>query len=161
MVVVATAACTRPNSVVAPNLLASNASEIVQRGAVTVYSLDSKSTRVAATDEVDVVLSEGDTQHLAHLSVREFVHGCQTDVTALGCLAQQTHGRPVTIRHRAHFDAAKFATGLTFGVMGGAIGTCIATCEGGAELRKDLAYGAIGVAVTIGVFVLLTSLGHD
>lgn len=162
-VLVLLAACTRQTAVVWPAELASHAPELVEHGEATVYGTDSAKLRVSADEVIDVSLADGDTQRPARLTVRELVSGCVADVGAPGCLARQaTVERPITLRRPYRFSGTRLATGLTFAVIGGAVGTCVVACQGGAELRKDLAYGGIGVIGGVGLLVLLMMLGgHD
>ncbi len=154
--------CTRYAVTTRPSELARNAGELVTRGAATVYGPAGETVRVAADDQVDVMLRDGDTQHPAHLTVRELVAGCIGDADAPSCLARQAVDTPTTVRREFRVDGSRVATGLTFGVMGGAIGGCIAACQDSSDLQRDLAYGGVAVVGAMALFVVLMMLGgHD
>ena len=162
-VVLLAASCTRQTVVVYPSELANHANEFAQHGSATVYATNSKVARVAATDQIDVMIADGALLRPVHLSIRELVAACAANTGAPGCLANQTDGAPIKIQHGYHFNGPQLATGITFGAIGSALGVCLVACEGAAELRSDLAYAGIGVAVTVGLLliILAASAGHD
>ncbi len=143
---------------VRPVELADHARELVTRGEATVFGAKGVSVRVSATEQVDVRLNEGDTQRPARLRIGELVAGCVDDPNAPGCIARQAGNDEIIVRREYRLDRTRIATGITFGVMGGAIGACLVTCQGSSELREDLAYGAVGVIGATALFALVMML---
>lgn len=91
--------------------------------------------------------------------IRELVAGCVDDAGAPDCLARQAVDDEIIVRREYRVDRSRITTGIAFGLMGGAIGTCIVTCQGSSDLREDLAYGAAGVIGATALFALAMVLG--
>lgn len=162
VMVMLAASCSRQTVVVYPIVLADQATEIAQHGSASVTQTNATSARVAATDQIDVMLADGALQRPIHLTIRELLAGCETDTSAVGCMASHTNGDPIKIQHGYRFNGAQLATGITFGAIGSALGVCLVACEGAAELRSDFAYAGIGVAATVGLLlIILATVGHD
>jgi hypothetical protein len=158
-VVLLAASCTRQTVVVYPTVLANQAAELAQRGSATVYGTNDKPARIAATDKVDVLVADGDLQRPLHLSIRELVANCETDLNAPNCLASHTSGAPITIDHGYHFNGPQLATGITFSAIAGGFAGCLIACEGASELRSDLAVGGLVIVATAGVLLIILATG--
>lgn len=155
-------ACSRQVSAVRPPELAIHAKELADDGEAEVYGETGEPVRVDADTQVDVHVIEGDLSTPGRFSVRELVNGCVGNTTAPTCLASKIGTDPITVRSKLHFDGSRAATTITFGVMGGALGACIAMCQQGDELARGLGYGAAGAVGVVGLMVLLFALGgHD
>ena len=153
------ASCTRQTVVVYPSVLANQATELVHQGTATVYGTNGKPSRVAATDYTNVLIADGDLQRPLHLTIRELVAGCETDLSAPNCLAGHTSAAPITIDQGTRFNGPKLATGITFTAIAGGFAGCLIACEGAAELRSDLAIGGLVVAGTLGVVMIILATG--
>jgi hypothetical protein len=161
-VVLLTSSCSKYVVTARPPDLGLHASELVTRGTADVFDADGKLVRIAADDPVDVTVVDDNTQHRAHMTVRELVAGCVASPDSSSCLARHVADEVLVLRSGYRFDRARLETGLAFGVMGAAIGGCIAACEGGSELSRQLAYGGLVVAGTmLLVVILLHSGGRD
>lgn len=155
------ASCTRHVVRVRPAELADHARDLVSRGEATVLGAKGVSVRVSATDQIDVRLGDGNTQRPARLMIGELVAGCVEDADAPDCIARQAINDEIIVRREYRVDRSRIATGIAFGIMGGAIGACIVTCQGSSELRDDLAYGAAGVIGATALFALALMLGGN
>jgi hypothetical protein len=120
-----------------------------------------ETVRVDADTQVDVHIIDGDLQTPARMSIRELVVGCVAGPTSPTCIASKIGTDPITVRSKLHFDGSRAATTITFGVMGGALGACVALCQDGDELARGLAYGGLGAIGVFGLMVLLFALGGD
>ncbi|MFN0247449.1 MAG: hypothetical protein ACKV2T_11235 [Kofleriaceae bacterium] len=154
-------ACARQKSTVRPSELALHAKALVDEGEARMYGDKGELVDVDADTEVDVRIVDGDLQTPAHLTIRELVAGCVEDTAAPTCTASKITMDALTVRSKMKFDGSRAASMTTFGVLGGAIGTCIAMCKEGDELARGLAYGGLGVAAVVGLMVLLFVFAGD
>ena len=154
-------ACARQKSAVAPPELALHAKELVTDGEAPMYGDKGEVVEVDADALVDVRIVDGDLQTPARLTIRELVTGCVAGTTDPACTASKIGTDPITVRSKLKFDGSRFATTLTFGVMGGALGACLAMCREGGELARGLAYGGLGVVALFGTMALLFVLAGD
>jgi hypothetical protein len=162
LVLVASLGCSRQISSVRPPELALHAKELVDDGEAEMFGEKGETVRVDADTHVDVRVIDGDLSTPGRFSVRELVNGCVGNTTAPSCLAAKIGTDPITVRSKLRFDGSRAATTITFGVMGGALGACIAMCQQGDELARGLGYGAAGAVGVVGLMVLLFALGgHD
>jgi hypothetical protein len=153
--------CSRQISAVRPPELAVHAKDLVEQGEAEVFGDKGETVRVDADTQVDVHVLDGNLSTPGRFSVRELVNGCVDGSTSPTCLAAKIGNDPITVRSKLHFDASRAATTVTFGLMGGALGACIAMCQQGDELARGLGYGAIGAVGVFGLMILLFSIGGD
>jgi len=158
MALLALAACSNVAVRVRPADLSLHAKEIVNEGEADV-PFEGTTVHVKASERVEVRLVDGDTQRLATLSIGELVQGCIPDPDSKACLANQAQRDPFVVRREHHVRSGSIETGVTFGVMGAAIGTCLAMCQSDPDLGRGFAYIGGAVAVFMGAFVLLIALG--
>jgi hypothetical protein len=151
-------ACARQKSAVGPPELALHAKELVEHGEAAMYGDKGEIIEVDADTKVDVRIIDGDLQTPSRLTIRELVEGCVEGTTAPTCIASKIGTDSLTVRSKLKFDGARAATSITFGVMGGALGACIAMCQQGDELARGLAYGGLGAVALFGAMVLLFAL---
>ncbi|MGE3766064.1 MAG: hypothetical protein AB7L94_27660 [Kofleriaceae bacterium] len=161
LVIVQLVACARQKSNVGPPEIALHAKELVDDGEARMYGDKGEIVEVDADTSVDVHIIDGDLQTPARLTIRELVVGCVAGTDAPTCVASKIGTDPITVRSKLKFDSSRAATTVTFGVMGGALGACIAMCQQGDELARGLAYGGIGVVGVFGLMILLFALGGD
>jgi hypothetical protein len=158
MALLALVACTNTSVRVRPADLSMHAAEIVNAGEADV-PFEGTTVHVKASERVQVRLLDGDTSRLATLSIGELVQGCVPDPDSKACLANQAQRDPFEVRREHHVRSGSIETGVTFGVMGAAIGTCLAMCQSDADLGRGFAYIGGAVAVFMGAFVLLIVAG--
>jgi hypothetical protein len=158
MALLALAACSNTVVRVRPADLSLHAQEIVNAGEADV-PFEGTTVHVKATEHVQVRLVDGDTSRLANLTIGELVQGCVPNPDAKDCLVNQAQRDPFTVRHEHHVRPGSIETGVTFGVMGAAIGTCLAMCQSDADLGRGFAYIGGAVAVMMGAFVLFMAVG--
>ncbi len=151
-------ACARQVSAVGPPELALHANELVTEGEASMFGDKAETVSVAADQQVDVHIIDGDLSTPARLTIRELVSGCVAGTTAPTCLASKIGTDPIKVRSKLQFDGSRAATTITFGVMGGALGACIAMCQQGDELARGLGYGALGAIGVFGLMVLIFAL---
>lgn len=162
VVIVALASgCARQVSAVRPPELALHANELVTDGEASMHGDRGQTVVVDADTQVDVHIIDGDLQTPARLTVRELVTGCVAGTTAPTCTAAKIGTDPITMRSKLRFDGSRAATSVTFGVMGGALGACIALCQQGDELAQGLAYGGLGAIAVFGLMVLIFAVAGD
>jgi len=155
----AAAACVTTHAAVTPIDIAQQARPLVQEGSAEVTGLRG-TIRVSASEIANIRVREGDLERPMQVSVRDLVRGCVDDVTAPGCLAEQAVDEPAIERQRVQFDRARAETMISFGLMGGAIGVCLAACGDTSSLQRA---GAIAGGVVLGtaaLFLLVGALGH-
>lgn len=161
VVILQLVACARQKSNVVPPELALHAKELVADGEASVYGDKGEIVEVDADAQIDVRIVEGDLQTPARLTIRELVAGCVDDTAAPACTASRIGPDPITVRSKLKFDGSRAATTITFGVMGGALGACIAMCQQGDELARGLAYGGLGAVGVFGLMVLIFAVAGD
>ena len=158
LALLALAACSNVAVRVRPADLSLHAQEIANKGEADV-PFEGTTVHVKASERVEVRLADGDTQRLATLTIGELVEKCVPDPDSKECLANQALRDPILVRREHHGREGSIETGLTFGVMGAAVGTCLAMCQSDADLGRGFAYVGGAVAVFMGAFVLLIALG--
>lgn len=157
--VFAASACVTTHNAVTPLELAQQARPLVQEGRAEVTGVHGV-LRVSADEEVNVRIREGDLQRSMRVSVRELVGGCVDDVTSPGCLAAQAVNEPALERPRIQLDRARAETAISFGLMAGAIGTCMVACRGGLDVEKGVAVGGGVVLGVAALFLLVAAVGR-
>jgi hypothetical protein len=145
---------------VRPLELGQHARELVTTGTANVGPYGSQ-VHVEASERIDVRLAEGNTQRPARLTVGELVQGCVDDIQAPSCLAQQAGNDLTLLRRERHLDRGKLETAIGFGLIGGAIGACMAECQGDADLDKGLAYSGGAFLAFAAAFLLVAAVGGD
>ncbi|HUS31893.1 MAG TPA: hypothetical protein VMZ53_25505 [Kofleriaceae bacterium] len=158
LALLALAACSNVAVRVRPADLSVHAQEIVNTGEADV-PFEGTTVHVKASERVEVRLADGDTQRLATLTIGELVQGCVPDPDSKQCLANQAVRDPFVVRREHHVRSGSLETGVAFGLMGGAVGTCLAVCQDRAELGEGLAYVGLGVAAFMGLFLLVVMAG--
>lgn len=151
-------ACARQVSAVGPPELVVHAKELVTEGEAEMFGDKAETVRVDADTQVDVHIIDGDLQTPARMTVRELVVGCLDGPASPTCVAAKIGTDPIPVRSKLHFDGSRAATTITFGVMGGALGACLAMCQQGDELGRGLAYGALGAVGLFGLMVLVFAI---
>jgi len=116
--------------------------------------------RVSADEVASIRVREGDLERPMQVSVRELVGGCVDGITTPGCLAGQAVEEPAIERKQIRFDRSRGQTAISFGLMAGAIGVCLAACGDTSSLEKGAAIGGGVVLAAAALFLLVGTLGH-
>lgn len=153
VMVVGAGACATTRAAVTPIEMAQQAGPIVREGGAEVTGARGV-VRVAADEVVEVRAREGDLERPIRVTVRELVGGCVGGVEAPGCLAARVVDEPAVERRRLRFDRERTGTAIGFGLIGGAIGLCLAACGGDPDVGKGLALTG-GIAVGAAALFLL------
>jgi hypothetical protein len=155
----AASACVTTRAAVTPLDLVQQARPLVQEGSAVVTGLGG-TVRVSASEVANIRVREGDLERPMQVSVRELVGGCVDGVTSPGCLAARAVDEPAIERKRTRFDRARAETAISFGLMGGAIGICLAACGDTSSLEKGAAITGGVVLAAAALFLLVGTLGH-
>jgi len=155
----AASACVTTRAAVTPLELAQQARPLVQEGSAEVSGLRGP-LRVSAGEVASIRVREGDLERPMQVSVRELVAGCVDDVTSPGCLAGRAVDEPAIERRRVQFDRGRAETTISFGLMGGAIGVCLAACGDTSSLQRGGAIAGGVVLATAALFLLVGAIGR-
>ena len=155
----AASACVTTHNALTPLELAQQARPLVQEGRAEVTGVRG-ALRVSADEVVGVRIREGDLERPMRVSVRELVAGCVDDVTSPECLAAKAVDEPALDRQRIGFDRARAETAISFGLMAGAIGTCMVACRGGLDVEKGAAVAGGVVLGVAALFLLVAAVGR-
>jgi hypothetical protein len=156
---IAASACVTAHPAVTPLDLAQQARPLVQEGRAEVTGTRG-TLQVSADEVVNVRIREGDLERPTQLSVRDLVRGCVDDVTSPGCLAAHAVDEPALERPRIQLDRARAETAISFGLMAGAIGTCMVACRGGLDVEKGVEVAGGVVLGVAALFLLVAALGR-
>jgi hypothetical protein len=158
--VIAASACTTTYAKVTPIDIAQQARPLVQEGSAVVTGLGG-TLRVSASDIANIRVRDGALERSMQVSVRELVAGCvDGGAAAPGCLAGQVVNEPAIERPRVRFDRARAGTAISFGLMGGAIVACLATCGDTSSLEKGAVAAGGGLLAIAALFLLVGSIGR-
>jgi hypothetical protein len=158
-IVIAASACVTARTTVTPFDIAQQARPLMQDGSAVVTG-PSGAVRVSAGEVANIRIREGDLERTMQVSVRELVAGCVDDVASPGCLAAQALPEPAIERKQIKLDRARAETAISFGLMFGAVGVCLAACGDTSSLERGAAIAGGGVLALAALFLLVGSLGH-
>lgn len=148
-------ACTTQRTTATPVDLTRHAAELVRDGRAEVTT-ETGVLDVDANELVTVRIADGALQQTTTLTVRALVEGCVGSVGSPGCLASRTPDADAPTIRRTHwsFSPRRAATAATFGLIGGGIGYCLATCNDNGDFAKGATYVIVAGVVFVGVYVL-------
>jgi len=156
---IAASSCMTTRAAVTPLDLVQQARPLVEEGSAVVTGLGG-TVRVSASEVANIRVREGDLERPMQVTVRDLVGGCVDGVTSPGCLAARAVEEPAIERKQVRFDRPRAETAISFGLMGGAIGICLAACGDTSSLEKGAAITGGVVLATAALFLLIGVLGH-
>ena len=152
-------ACVTTRAAVTPLEIAQQTRPLLEEGSAEVTGLQG-TLRVSAEEVANIHVREGDLERPMQVTVRELVGGCLDGVDSPGCLAGRAVHEPAIERQRVKFDRARAETAISFGLMGGAIGLCVAACDDTTSLENAAVVAGGVVLGTLALFLLVGSIGR-